>query len=219
MASNSKRSREYNSRPVSDLEELLRIGDAVLYGQVCWSIANRGTDRPTAGDIITLEGVDQAGDPTTKAFRLTPETVDNVKRCLGMRTCGEAVALFAARGEGEPQGECPHGHRDAAFDYMMYGIEPTEPCPNCGEIPRFSDPAMSLNFYSDNPVKAVDGDEYRECPQCGEDALELRGKSPVGWGWHLACLNCGWEIKQAERLDIDQYLRPHGRGQVQSRVD
>ena len=88
---------------------------------------------------------------------------------------------------------------------MMHGIEPSEPCPNCGEIPRFSDPAMSLNFYSDEPTKGVDGSEYRECPQCGEDALELQGKNPVGWGWHIACLNCGWEIKQAERLDIDQY--------------
>ena len=205
MARKSKRSREHNSRPASDLEELLKIGDAVLYGQVCWSIANRGTERPTAGQVITLEGVDEAGNHITEAFRLTRETVENVERCLGLRTCGEAVALFAERPEGEPWGECPQGHRDAALEYMMHGIEPAEPCPNCGEIPRFSDPTMSLNFYSNDPVKAVDGNEYRECPQCGEDALELRGKSPVGWGWHVACLSCGWEIKQAERLDIDQY--------------
>ena len=205
MARKSKRSRERNSRPVSELEELLRTGDAVLYGQVCWSISNRGTERPTAGDVITLEGVDEAGDHTAKAFRLTRETVDNVERCLGMKTCGEAVALFAARKEGAPQGECPQGHLDAVLEYMMHGIEPTDPCPDCGEIPRFSDPAMSLNFYADGPVRAVDGNEYRECPQCGEAALELRGTSPVGWGWHIACLSCDWEIKQAERLDIEQY--------------
>ena len=141
MARKSKRSRERNSRPVSDLEELLRTGDAVLYGQVCWSIANRGTERPTAGDVITLEGGAEAGDHTTKAFRLTRETVENVERCLGMRTCGEAVALFAERREGEPRGECPQGHPDAAFEYMMHGIEPTEPCPNCGEIPKLADPS------------------------------------------------------------------------------
>ena len=187
------------------LEVLLRSGETALYGQVCWSIANRGTERLTAGDSITLEGADAAGADTIKAFRLTRESIENVERCLGMRTCGEAVALFAEHAESEPRGECPHGHPDAALEYMMHGIEPTEPCPHCGEIPRFSDPAMSLNFYSDEPVKAVDGNEYRECPQCGEDALELRGTSPVGWGWHIACLSCRWEIKQAERLDIDQY--------------
>ena len=210
MARKSKRSRERNSRSVSDLEELLRFGDAVLYGQVCWSIANRGTESPTAGGVITLEGVDEVGGHPTKAFRLTRETVENVERCLGMRTCGEAVALFVANEEAahkdeEPARECLQGHREAAFEYMMHGIEPSEPCPNCGEIPRFSDPAMGLNFYSDDPVKAVDGNEYRECPQCEEDALELRGTSPIGWGWHIACLSCGWEIKQAERLDIEQY--------------
>ena len=204
MTRKSKRSRGRNSRSVPDLEEL-RFGDAVLYGQVCWSIANRGTQRPIAGDIITLDGEDDAGNHATSAFRLTRETVDNIERCLGMRTCGEAVALFAEREESDPQGECPQGHPDTAFEYMMHGIEPTEPCPTCGEIPRFSDPAMSLNFSSGEPVKAVDGNEYRECPQCSEDALELRGTSPVGWGWHIACLNCGWEIKQAERLDIEQY--------------
>lgn len=205
MARKSKRSNRRNSRSISDLEELLRVGDAVAYGQVCWSIANRGTANPAAGDVITLEGVDEAGDHTAKAFRLTRESVANVERCLGMRTCGEAVAMFAERKEGEPCGECPQGHPEAAFEYMMHGIEPSDPCPHCGEIPKFSDSAMSLDFYSDEPVKGADGTEYRQCPRCGEDALELRGKSPVGWGWHIACLNCDWEIKQAERLDIDQY--------------
>ncbi len=205
MAKKSKRSKTRNSRSIAALEDLLNAGDPVLYGQVCWSFANRGTERLTVGDVITLEGEDEAGDHTIKPFRLTRETVENVERCLGLRTCGEAVSLFAEPKHGEPWGECPQGHPEAAFEYMMHGIEPTEPCPNCGEIPRFSDSAMSLNFYSDDPVKAVDGNEYRECPQCGEDALELRGESPVGWGWHIACLSCDWEIKQAERLDIDQY--------------
>ena len=74
MARKSKRSRERNSRPVSDLEELLNAGDAVLYGQVCWSIANRGTERPTAGDVITLEGVNEAADHTANAFRRQTQT-------------------------------------------------------------------------------------------------------------------------------------------------
>ncbi len=38
------------------LEELLRAGEAALYGQVCWSIANRGTDRLRPGEVITLDG-------------------------------------------------------------------------------------------------------------------------------------------------------------------
>lgn len=194
---------------VSNLEEFLRAGDAVLYGQICWSLANRATERPTAGDVITLEQGDEAGD-CTETFRLTRETIQNVERCLEMRTCEEAVTSIAAgkdaaHDDKEPRGECLQGHPEAAFEYMMHGIQPTEPCPSCGEIPEFSDPAMSLNFYSDEPVKAVDGNEYRQCPQCREDTLELRGRNPVGWGWHIACLNCDWEVKQAERLDIDQY--------------
>ena len=44
----------------------------------------------------------------------------------------------------------------------------------------------------------MDGQEYKICPECGEDALQLEGSS-------IACLNCGWEKKQAEPLDIAQY--------------
>lgn len=200
-----ERGEEHWSRSVPNLEELLNTDEITLYGQVCWSLANHRTERPAAGDVITLEGADPESDHITRAFRLTRETVGNVERCLGMRTCGEAVALFAEHQENEPWGECPRGHSDAAFEYMMYGIEPSKPCPDCGEIPKFSDPAMSLYFASDEPAKGVDGNEYRECPQCGDDALELRGSSPVGWGWNIVCLNCDWGIKQAERLDIDQY--------------
>ena len=88
---------------------------------------------------------------------------------------------------------------------MLHGIRPTEPCPECGEIPKFENAGMSLDFYPDGPVKGVDGQEYSNCPQCGEDALELQGNSIVEWGWNIVCLNCGWEMKQAERLDIGQY--------------
>ena len=88
---------------------------------------------------------------------------------------------------------------------MMYGIQPTERCPECGQIPTFSGAAMSLDFHSDGPVKAVDGVEYSTCPECGDDALELQGSNPVTWGWNIVCFSCGWEMKQAERLDIAQY--------------
>ena len=36
------------------LEALLRSGDGVRYGQICWSIGNRGTGLPTLGEVITL---------------------------------------------------------------------------------------------------------------------------------------------------------------------
>ena len=116
-----------------------------------------------------------------------------------------------------PSGECPHGHREAAFDFMMYGIRPSEPCPKCGEIPEFSDLAMSLDFNPDGPVRGVDGQQYEACPQCGEDSLELEGASLEEWGWTIACWNCDWEIKQAERLDILQYC--HLMEEVKSRVE
>ena len=88
---------------------------------------------------------------------------------------------------------------------MTDGVQPTEPCPECGEVPKFGDTAMSLGFYSDGPVKGVDGQDYATCPQCGEDALQLQGRSVVEWGWNIVCPDCGWEKKQAEGLDIAQY--------------
>ena len=97
------------------------------------------------------------------------------------------------------------GHQETAFDFMMHGIRPTEPCPKCGEIPKFGNAMMSLGFHSDGPVKGVDGREYTTCPECGDDPLELEGSSIVEWGWKIACLNCGWEMKQVETLDIAQY--------------
>ena len=112
---------------------------------------------------------------------------------------------FEGQKEAEPSGECPRGHQEEAFAFMMYGIQPTEPCPKCGEIPKFGNTMMSLNFHPDGPVKGVDGQVYTTCPECGEDALQLEGDSLAEWGWNIACLNCDWEMKQAESLDIAQY--------------
>ena len=205
-----KKRKQKSIKPqVRPLEDLLRNGEAGLYGQVCWSIANRGTEPPRSGEVITLEGGDGKGGQTSRAFRLTHKSVENVQRCLGLRTCGEAIDLFAERTEAQssavPTGECPHGHQDAAFAYMMYGIEPTEPCPNCGELPTFGHMAMSPDLYPDGLVMGVDGQAYNTCPECGEDALELRGDGIGKWGWSIACLSCDWEMKQAESLDIAQY--------------
>ena len=205
-----KKRREKARAPQSQtLEELLRAGDAALYGQVCWSIANRGTDRLRPGEVITLDGGAETGGHANGKFRLTRKSIENIDRCMGMRTCGEAAALFAEVREAEPPGEtlgeCPLGHQEAALAFMTYGIRPTEPCPECGEIPTFGNAAMSLDFHADGPVKGVDGQVYTTCPKCREDDLQLEGDSPAEWGWKIACLNCGWEMKQAESLDIGQY--------------
>ena len=106
---------------------------------------------------------------------------------------------------GEPSGDCPHGHREAAFEFMMNGIRPTEPCPKCGIIPEFGNTWMTPDLHTDEPVKGVDGREHSTCPVCGDDALQLKGSSIVEWGWKIVCLNCEWETKLAESLDIDQY--------------
>lgn len=209
MARKKKRGQKSRKPQARPLEDLLRNGEAELYGQVCWSIANRGTEGPKPGVVIGVEGNDEKGGATSRAFRLTRKSVENVERCLGMSTCGEAVGLFAEKREeqspGAPQGECPHGHRDAAFAFMMHGIRPTEPCPECGEMSEFGDTWMSPDLYPDGPVKGVDGQEYVICPQCGGDDLQLEGSSIAEWGWKIACLNCRWEMKQAESLDIAQY--------------
>ena len=64
---------------------------------------------------------------------------------------------------------------------------------------------MSTDFYSRGPIRGVNGQEYQTCPECGEDLLELEGSSLAEWGWKVSCLNCEWEVKLAERLDIEQY--------------
>ena len=59
------------------LEVLLRNGEAVLYGQVCWSIANRGTDRPRPGDVIPCR-------METKREATGPRNSASPARALGM---------------------------------------------------------------------------------------------------------------------------------------
>ncbi len=189
------------------LEDLLATGQADTYGQVCWSIANRGTEIHKAGDVIALEARDEGRVPVVERFQLTEVSINNIGRCIGMRTCGEAQALFAEPIVSEPTGvDCPHGHPEAAFAYMLYGIEPTEPCLRCGEIPNvLATTMMSPNFYSDEPIVGVDRREYEVCPQCGDDSLELEGGSLLDWGRMIACSNCDWKVKLIERLDIEQY--------------
>lgn len=209
MGVNKRRKQEQRNPQTPPLEDLLRVSEAVLYWQVCWSIANRETELPRTGEVITLEAGKEEGGHASRSFRLTRKSIANVERCLGLRTYGEAVDLSEEIGERQPTGKasavCPHGHQEAALAYMMYGFESTEPCPNCGEIPTFGKIAMSPDLYSEGPVKGVDGRVYSTCPACGEDALELKGDGIAKWGWQIACVNCEWEIKQAETLDIAQY--------------
>lgn len=104
-----KNKRKGRAREPQPLEYLLRAGEGVLYGQVCWSIANRGTERPRLGEVITLEVGNDEGGHTRRAFRLTRKTIENIQLCLGMRTCGEAIGMFAEEREAEssddPMGE------------------------------------------------------------------------------------------------------------------
>ena len=188
---------------VETLERLLKTGASETYGQVCWFLANRDIQRRQAGDVINLGVWEKAG--VERKYRLTEESIENIDRCLGMRTCEEASKLFIEIRPVEPRGECPTGHQDAALDYLMYGILPTKPCPECGEIPTFGDVCTNLGFGSNEPVKGIDGNVYQVCPKCGDDMLELRGTDPVGWGWNIVCIGCGWQMKQAEELDIQQY--------------
>ena len=203
---NNQGRQEQDHRQFQTLEDLLTTGQEDLYGQVCWSIANRGTEVQKAGDVIALENWDEERAPVVEQFQLTDISIDNIGRCVGMRTCGEAQALFAEPRVSEPSGEvCPHGHFEAALASMMYGIKPTEPCPRCGEMPEFSNTVMSADFHSDGPIRGVDGREYETCPKCGDDSLELEGSSFAEWGWKIMCPKCDWETKLVERLDIDQY--------------
>jgi len=203
MTKKRKTKRRARAPRVEPLEQLLKTGDPETYGRVCWSLANRDTERPRAEDVIKLGVWEKAG--VERKFRLTEESIENIVRCLGMRTCGEASESFMEARQIEPRGECPNGHQEAALQYLTYGIMPTKPCPECGEIPSFDGLVMSLDFQSNELVKGIDGNAYQLCPECGDDMLQLHGTDPVGWGWDIVCTSCGWQIKQAEELDIHQY--------------
>ena len=45
--------------------------------------------RHQAGDEITLGGWEESGRPVEDSFRLTEESIKNINRHLGMRTCAE----------------------------------------------------------------------------------------------------------------------------------
>ena len=205
MGKQRRPKRRVRAPRVEALEQLLKTTDPETYGRVCWFLANRDIQRHRAGDVIALEVWEKAG--VERKFRLTEESIENISRCLGLRDCGDASEIFIQTRQVEPRGECPTGHQNAALDYMMYGIMPTKPCPECGEIPKFGDLSMSLGFGSNKPVKGIDGNVHETCPKCKDDLLELRGTDPVGWGWDIVCTSCGWQIKQAEELDIHQYSK------------
>ena len=217
MAKKRKTKTRARAPRIEPLERLLKTADPETYGRACWSLAHRDTERRRTGDVIKLGVWGGTGRPSEKKYRLTEESMDNIAECLGMRTSEEASGIFMESNKVEPWGECQRGHQEAALQYMMHGIETTEPCPECGVIPRFDGLAMSLGFGSTEPVKGTDGNVYRTCPECGDDMLQLEGTDPVGWGWDIACTNCGWQIKQAEELDIQQYS--HFMEQIKLKVD
>ena len=71
--------------------------------------------------------------------------------------------------------------------------------------PNSTGAARSIGWPEEIPVKGIDGEEYRTCPSCGSDMLELQGDQLNRWGWKIVCPDCDWEIKQAELLDVEQY--------------
>ena len=84
--------KRWRFRRVETLEQLLKTEDPDRYGLVCWYLANRGTERYRAGDVINLGVWEKAG--VERKFRLTEESIKNIDRCLGMRTHEEASSLF-----------------------------------------------------------------------------------------------------------------------------
>ena len=187
------------------LEQLLQTSEPQSYGRVCWYLANRDTERRREAEMITVDVPDASGSLRECKYELTGQSIANISQCIGMKTPEEAEGIFIESTDEEPRGECPQGHPEAAFQYLMSGIVPSKPCPRCGQIPQFGDALKSLNFGSDDPVKGIDGDVYETCPDCGHHMLQLQGSNPKGWGWEIACEKCGWRMKQAEELDVRQY--------------
>ena len=187
-----------------DLEELLNSGDIDGYAQACWSLANRTEEPPRGGEIITLPGPREEHDFHEYRFRLTMQSMMTIAQCTGVETCGEAIRLVAKKLPPETLPCYPHGHSEQFQDFIMYGIEPHE-CVYCGETPEFTHQFKSINWPSEIPIKGIDGQEYDACPNCASHMLDLQGEKLNRWGWKISCMDCGWEVKQAELLDISQY--------------
>ena len=189
---------------VRNLEELLKEGNIDEYAQACWNLANSPHNSHKLGDEIMLTGPCEEHGSHEYRFRLTLQSMMTIAQCDGMETCGEAVRLVSSKLPPEQWPCYTHGHQDQFQDLVMHGEEPHE-CLYCGEIPGFTHPAKSIGWPSEIPVKGIDGQEYRTCPNCHSDMLEIKGEGLGGWGWKIACLDCDWEIKQAELLDVEQY--------------
>ena len=189
---------------VRGLEELLKSGDIDAYAQACWSLANSMEVSPKVGDVIANFGPCEEHGSHEYRYRLTLQSMMTIGQCVGMETCGEAIKLVASK---LPPEELPcyaHGHQEQFQDFFMHGAKPHE-CLYCGETPKFAYPSKSIGWPSEATVKGTDGQEYTTCPNCGSDMLEIQGEELDRWGWKIICLECEWEIKQAELLDVEQY--------------
>ena len=189
---------------VEHLEVLLKAGDIDGYAQACWALANNRDEAPIAGEVVTLSGPCEEHGMHEKSFRLTPQTLMIIAQLIGMETCGEAIRLVAKKVPPEKLPCYPHGHREQAYEQIMLGVEPAE-CIYCGDTPEFILPSKSIGWPDEIPVKGIDGQEYKTCPNCNSEYLEIEGEKLGQWGWKITCMDCHWEIKQAELLDIRQY--------------
>ena len=189
---------------IRDLEELLKEGNIDDYAKACWTLANRMEGPPEVGQVIALGGPCEEHEPHEYRFRLTLRAMMTISQCANMQTCGEAIRLVASKLPPEQLACYEHGHQEQFWDLMLHGIELHE-CIYCGEIPNTMGASRSIDWPGEIPVKGIDGMEYKTCPNCGSDLLELQGEKLHEWGWKIACLECAWEIKQAELLDVKQY--------------
>ena len=189
---------------VKDLEELLKVGNIDTYAQTCWSLANNTDETPKTGDIISNIGPCEEHGSHVFKFRLTLQSTMTIAQCVGMETCGEAIRLVASKLPPESLPCYEHGHREQFYDLMLYGTDLHE-CVYCGEVPKSMGAAKSIGWPGEARVKGIDGQEYKTCPNCDSDMLELQGEKLHQWGWRITCPECEWEIKQAELLDVEQY--------------
>ena len=189
---------------VRDLEELLSEGSIDDYAQACWTLANSMEAPLGVGNVITIGGPCEEHGTHEYPFRLTLRSMMTISQCAGMETCGEAIRLVSSKLPPEQLPCYEHGHHEQFRDLMLHGIELHE-CIYCGEVPNSMGAARSIEWSGETPAKGIDGQEYGTCPDCGSDLLELQGEELNKWGWNIVCLDCEWEIKQAELLDVEQY--------------
>ena len=96
----------------------------------------------------------------------------------------------------------PTGTTNQFRDLFFHGT-PLHECIYCGEVPQSMGAAKASTGPAEPRSRESTGRNTRPAPTAAATCWSSRARiGPVGW--KFACLDCDWEIKQAELLDVKE---------------